>query len=202
MKTKLKAGIVMGVVGFAAVLSADAAQSDEAFRQEVKAGIEEIFVFRTTRTAQERGLTQVCMAAPFTAVSEDHYDLWSIELRASDSRVVKTHQKPVGEFRACFSQLTKDQPLNMYAIGKTANIPWTGVGVCQITKAQPPVRTALSLNCQLDLSGLPEQYAGGMGTSSSLAPLLGREQGPAAHVPGYLSTSIVTFRLWKKPPSQ
>ena len=31
---------------------------------------------------------------------------------------------------------------------------------------------------------------------SSLAPRLPRERGPTAHVPGYLSTSVVTVRLW------
>lgn len=177
--------------------SAGAASPDAAsFKQEVKAGIEEIFVFRTTRSSQERGATPACAAAPFVTATEDHYDLWSIELRASDSRVVSTHKKPVGEFRACLSQLAQGQPLNMYATGSIAGTQWTGVGECAITKAQPPVRTVLSLNCQLNLSGLPDRYAGGVLTSSTLAPLLPREQGPTAHVPGYLSTSVVTVRFW------
>jgi hypothetical protein len=176
-----------------------ATPSKASYQEEVTAGLEEIFVFRTTRSAQERGATPACAPAPFATVSEDRYNLWSIQLRASDSRVVKTHEKPVGDFRACFSQLAEGKPLNMYAMGTVASVPWVGVGECLITKAQPPVRTVLALNCQLALSGLPEGYTGGLVTSSSLAPLLGREQGPTAHVPGYLSTSVVTIRLWKKP---
>ena len=180
-----------------AMQAASAESPDSAaFRQEVKAGIEEIFVFRTTRSSKELGATPACSAAPFDTVTEDHYDLWSIELRASDSRVVSTHKKPVGQFRACLSLLSQSQPLKMYATGVIAGITWTGIGECAITKAQPPVRTVLSLNCQLNLSDLPDRYAGGVLTSSTLAPLLAREQGPTAHVPGYLSTSVVTARFW------
>jgi hypothetical protein len=187
------------VTGFALGYASAAPSPDASYQEEVKAGVEEIYVFRTTRTDQQRGATPACSAAGFSTVTEDRYALWSIELRASDGRVVKTHQKLVGDFLACFSQLAADRPLSMYATGTTANISWTGVGECAITKAQPPVRTVLALNCQLNLSGLPEGYAGGIATSSTLAPLIGREQGPTAYVPGYLSTSVVTLRLWKKP---
>ena len=107
-----------------------AAGSEDAFKQEAEAGIEEIYVFRTMRTEQQRGATPACAPAPFPTVSEDVYALWSIELRASDSRVVKTHRKAVGEFHACFSQLAQDKPLNMYAWGTIAHVPWTGVGEC------------------------------------------------------------------------
>jgi hypothetical protein len=193
--TKRVTGLAL-MVGFVWAQATGAADSASAFKQEVSAGIEEIFVFRTTRSDQQRGATPACAAAPFPTVTEDHYDLWSIELRASDSRVVGTHKKAVGDFRACFSQLAQDKPLSMYAWGTIAHTPWTGVGECAITKSQPPVRTVLALNCQLNLSGLPDRYAGGMLTSSTLAPLLGREQGPTAHVPGYLSTSVVTARFW------
>ena len=110
--------------------------------------------------------------------------------------MVSTHEKSVGEFRACFSQLAEGKPLNMYAWGTIARTPWTGVGECAITKSQPPDRTVLALNCQLNLSGLPDRYTGGMLTSSTLAPLLAREHGPTAHAPGYLSTSVVTARFW------
>ncbi len=180
-------------------LSAQAADSADAFKQEVSAGVEEIFVFRTTRSEQQQGATPDCAAAPFASTREDTYDLWSIELRASDGRVVSTHRKPVGGFRACFTQLAQGKPLGMYAMGKVGNVPWVGAGECLITQGQPPVRTVLALNCELNLTGLPEGYTGGFATSSTVAPLLGRDAGPAAHVPGYLSTSVVTIRFWKKP---
>jgi hypothetical protein len=179
--------------------SAQASDPEDAFKQEVVAGLEEIFVFRTTRTEQQQGATPDCAAAPFTSAREDRYDLWSMELRASDGRVVRTHLKPVGNFRACFTQFALGMPLGMYAMGTVGNVSWIGSGECLPTQSQPPVRTVLAFNCQLNLSGLPEGYAGGMATSSTAAPLLPREAGPTAHVPGYLSTSVVTIRFWKKP---
>jgi hypothetical protein len=191
-------GLIM-IASLAGALAAGADSPEGAYREEVRAGVEEIYVFRTTRTDQQRGATPVCAAASFPSVSEDVYSLWSMELRASDSRVVNTHRKSVGEFHACLGQLAQDKPLDMYATGSVARIPWVGAGQCVITQAQPPARTVLALNCQINLSGLPDEYAGGMLTSNTLAPLLGREKGPTAHVPGYLSTSVVTVRLWKKP---
>jgi hypothetical protein len=172
--------------------------TQSAYKQEVKAGFEEIYVFRTTRTQHQSGKTPACAAAPFASVNEDYYDLWSIELRASDSRVVKTHENEVGGFTACFGPLAVDRPLLMYATGKVARISWAGVGECLTLKSQPPVRTAIAFNCRMNLISLPDSYAGGFLVSSTLAPFISRDQAPTAHVPGYLSTSIVTMRLWKK----
>ncbi len=169
------------------------------YEAEVRAGAEEIYVFRTTRTRHEAGATPACASAPVASVNEDYYSLWSIELRGSDSRVVKTHQHEVGGFTACFGPLVRGQPLQMYAIGKVANIPWIGTGQCLALESQPPVRTAVAFNCRLNLSGLPEIYSGGFAVSSTLAPFLGKDQPPTAHVPGYLSTSVVVVRLWRKP---
>lgn len=186
----------------AAALSAPAAPAtgtESAYKQEVRAGLEEIFVFRTTRTQHQSGKTPACAGTPFASVNEDYYDLWSIELRASDSRVVNTHKTEVGGFTACFSQLAQDRPLEMYAKGKTAGISWAGTGECVVLKSQPPVRTVVAFNCRLNLSEVPDAYAGGFLVSSTLAPFIPHSQDPRAHVPGYLSTSIVTMRLWKKP---
>jgi hypothetical protein len=172
--------------------------TESAYKQEVKAGLEEIYVFRTTRTQHQSGKTPACAVAPFASVNEDYYDLWSIELRPSDSRVVDTHKNEVGGFTACFGPLALDRPLLMYATGKVARIPWAGVGECVTLKSQPPVRTAVAFNCRMNLTQLPGAYAGGFLISSTLAPFISRNQDPTAHVPGYLSTSIVTMRLWKK----
>ncbi len=168
---------------------------------ELRANTEEIFVFRTARTQHTVGATAACKDAPFPSANEDYYELWSIALRASDSRVVKTHQSKVGGFTACLGQLVKDQPVQMYATGTVAKVPWVGAGECRVLMSQPPVHKALAFTCHLNLSGLPSDYAGGFLTSSTLAPLLGKDQPPSAHVPGYLSTSVVTVRLWKKVPA-
>ncbi len=170
-----------------------------AYTEEVRAGLEEIFVFRTTRTQHHQGGAPACASAPFHPVDNDYYALWSIGLQAADSRVVDTHERAVGGFSACFGPLARDRPLEMYATGSVAHIPWTGSGECLVTKAQPPVRTALAFTCRLALSGLPDAYAGGLVVSSTLAPFISKTQSPSAHVPGYLSTSVVVMRLWKKP---
>jgi hypothetical protein len=192
---------VLLLVGLLCALASQARPAQSSYKQEVKAGVEQIYVFRTTRTQHQSGATPACAAAPFPSANEDYYDLRSIELRGSDSRVVNTHKSSVGGFTACMGQLVKDQPLQMYATGKIANVPWTGIGECLVLKSQPPVRTAIAFTCRLDLSGLPEAYSGGFLVSSTLAPFLGKDQPATAHVPGYLSTSVVTLRLWKEPPA-
>jgi len=165
---------------------------------EVGGKAEEIYVFRTTRARHERGPTPACARAPFPSANEDYYELWSIELRSQNSRIVNARRNGVGSFTACPGQLVVGQPVPMYASGRLADTPWTGIGECTPLKSQPPIRTALAFTCRLDLSGLPESYAGGFLASSTLAPLLGANQPPDAHVPGYLSTSVVVVRLWKK----
>ncbi len=192
LTTLLIAGLLWGS-------ASEASPIESPYKDEVRAGAEEIYVFRTTRTQHKSGATPACAAAPFASVNEDYYDLWSIELRASDSHIANTHKSEVGGFTACFGPLALDHPFQMYATGNVAHVPWIGVGECVMVKSQPPVRTAIAFTCQLNLSGLPDAYSGGFVVSSTLAPFLSRDQPATAHVPGYLSTSVVTLRLWKKP---
>jgi hypothetical protein len=176
-------------------------QSPPAHDDELRADTEEILVFRTARTQHTTGATAACMDAPFPSANEDYYELWSIALRPADGRVVKTRQSKVGGFTACLGQLVKDQPLQMYATGTVAKVPWVGVGECLALMSQPPVHKLFAFTCHLNLSGLPSDYAGGFLISSTMAPLLGKDAPASAHVPGYLSTSVVTVRLWKKVPA-
>jgi hypothetical protein len=196
---KIMRNLLWAVVAFfACVGQANASGEESEYRHEVKAGIEEIYVFRTTRTDQKRGATPACAAAPFVSVNEQDFHLWSVDVRGADGRVVNAHKSGIGAFTACFTVPAQDHSLQMYATGSVANIPWIGMGECIVPKAQPPVRTLAEYTCRLDLSGLPDSYSGGFGVSSTLATLL-RDKPPTAHVPGYVSTSIVVIRLWKKP---
>ena len=154
---------------------------------------------RTTRTQHAAGATPACAAAPFPSANEDYYELWSVDVRAKDGRVVDTQKSNVGGFTACLGKLVQGQPVAMYATGTVAHIPWTGAGECTVLKSQPPVKTAIAFHCLLDLSGLPDAYTGGFMVSSTLSPFISRDQPATAHVPGYLSTSVITIRLWKKP---
>ena len=199
-QTKLRYFLLAGMLCASASQGASGQTSapQATYKDEVRAGAEEIYVARTTRTQHKSGATPACVAAPFPSMNEDYYDLWSIGVRARDSRIVDTHKCAVGGFTACFGQLAQGKPVAMYAIGTVAHIPWTGAGECVYVKSQPPVKTAVAFHCLLDLSGLPEAYAGGFGVSSTLQPFL-KDQPPTAHVRGYLSTSVLTMRLWRKP---
>ncbi len=200
MSTKSRLWSMLVVAGWIGASMAHPAPKAATFKEEVNAGTEEIFVFRTTRTQRTAGPTPACESAPFPSANEDSYDLWSLKLRTSDARLAATHEIAVGKFTACFGQGVPGQPLPMYATGTLARIPWIGTGECNPLKAQPPVHTVIAFNCTLNLSGLPEGYTGGFLVSSTLAPFLGKGADPTAHVPGYLSTSVVTVRLWRKPP--
>lgn len=172
------------------------------YKDEVRAGAEEIYVARTTRTQHKPGATPACAAAPFPSANEDYYELWSLEVRAKDGRVVDTHKSAVGGFTACLGQLVVGHPVPMYATGTIAHIPWIGVGECSVVKSQPPVKTVIAFHCLLDLSALPDVYTGGFLVSSTLSPFISRDQPATAHVPGYLSTSMIVIRLWRKPPAK
>lgn len=176
-----------------------AADSGASFKEEIGAGLEEIFIFRTTRTARTRGATPFCKDAGFESVAEDVYALWSMKTDTKSGRLSATHVRPVGEFNACFGATAVGKPFSMHARGVVGGVPWTGNGECMPMAAQPPVSTVRTFNCNLALSGLPEGYVGGWGTSSTAAPILGATAPPDAHVRGYLSTSIVILRLWKNP---
>lgn len=168
------------------------------YKEEISAGLEEISILRTTRSAHTRGNTPACAAAPFTSVNEDIYDLWSVST-AEEGRLVDSHVAPVGSFLACFGPLEQGKPLLMYTTFRMQGLTFSGAAECNPPKSQPPVRTLLALNCTMSMTDLPPEYAGGWIVSSSLAPVLGRDQPVDAHVHGYLSTSVLVIRLWKKP---
>ena len=191
-----------GIVTATPALAARTESPAAAFKEEVSAGLEEIFIFRTTRTARTRGATPFCVDVRFDSASEDHYTLWSMKLNTKTSRVAATHEHPVGEFRACFAALTAGKSFSMYASGTVGGLSWKGNGECLPMSAEPPVSTLRTFNCNLEISDLPDEYAGGLLTSSTAAPVLGASAAPDAHVRGYLSTSVVTLRLWKKSAAE
>ena len=181
-------------LSFAMALAGCAATPD--FNSEMTGGVEEVYVLRTVRSAHTSGATPECSAAPFTVANDSVYQLWSMAVQKSDGRITDSHASSPGSFRACIGSLT-DRVIPMYAIFNVGGLNYTGVGECLLTKTPPPVKTLLPLNCVLDLTGLPAPYTGGILVSSTLTPV-GRDLPIDAHVPGYLSTSVVTTRLWKR----
>jgi hypothetical protein len=179
--------------------STSAVPRSEDYHQEVSADVEEIYILRTVRKEHTRGATPACAAAPFAVANEDVYEVWSMEQRSSDGRLIQTHKQEAGAFRICIGQLAAGKPFDIYTVGNMGGKNQTGLGQCSATAAQPPLKTLLALTCVATASDLPPEYAGGSMVTSTLAPALGRDQPVDAHVPGYLSTSVIVMRLWKKP---
>jgi hypothetical protein len=173
-----------------------AGSTEAAYVTEVSDGLEEIYVTRTTRTQYIPGATPACAAAPFNSASEQHYDAWSVSLRSTDARMVNTHVRRMGEFAVCFGALTSERSFPLYAWGNQGAVTYRAAGECRFMQSKPPAAKLLVLSCRADLNGLPDSYVGGYLTTSSLAPSGGKN---ALDVPGYLSTSVITMRLWKKP---
>jgi|GEM_PF-1087925 len=171
------------------------------YHREVSAGLEEIHVVRTVRIEHARGATEKCAAAPFPVVTEDVFETWSIETQPNDGRIIDTRRQPVGSFRGCIGQMAEGRALQMFVVGTMNDVPYTSLVECRAPPAPGPLRTLLALTCVGSLTDLPPAYAGGLMVSSTLAPVLGRDQPVDAHVPGYLSTSVITTRLWKKSDS-
>jgi hypothetical protein len=176
-----------------------ARQADPIYKEEVSAGLEEIYLTRTTRMQYQAGATPACSAAPFASVSEQHYDTWSLGLRGSDGRVVNTHEQRAGQFMACFAAISPNGTFAMYSQGTMRSLTYGSIGECRFMQSKPPAPKLIVLNCSGDLSGLPKGYVGGYLTASSLAPTGGKD---AVHVRGYLSTSVITMRLWRTRASR
>lgn len=182
----------------AVVHAADAPGVADQHAHEVTGGKEEVHVFRTSRTQRVRGSTELCRAAPFESVAEDHYALASFTTDSATSRIDDSHVLPVGEFRACFGAAVTGQPIAMYARGRVGALEWSGRGECSGMPSQPPDRRVVAFNCNLTLDGLPPEYVGGWATSSTLQPVLGADAAADAKVEGYLSTSVVVMRVWRR----
>jgi hypothetical protein len=126
---------------------------------------------------------------------EERFGLWSVRAEPRTGRIADATASRVGEIRTCTASTLDAKVLNFYAEGKVAGLPFTGNGDCRLVRADHPERGIFAVRCYLDLRGLPPEYKGGLATSNTLVSeaLLGSETDP----PGYLQTSIATFRLWK-----
>jgi hypothetical protein len=126
---------------------------------------------------------------------EELFGLWSVRTEPQAGRIADPKASKVGEFRTCTAVTLDHRVLNFYAEGKLAELPFTGNGECRLVQADYPERGIAALRCHLNLHGLPSGYQGGLATSNTLVSeaVLGGETDP----PGYLQTSIATFRLWR-----
>jgi hypothetical protein len=180
-------------VGFAIVGSAQE-------RARASSAREDIYVLRSIR---EERLVQSSWCTPERAGSalltghalEERFGLWSVRAEPQTGRIADAKASKVGEIRTCSAATPDPRVLNFYAEGKLAELPFTGNGDCRVLEADYPQKGIAALRCYLDLRGLPSEYEGGLATSNTLVSeaALGGDTDP----PGYLQTSIATFRLWK-----
>ena len=132
---------------------------------------------------------------PLGEALEERFGLWSVQAEPGTGRVADAKTSKVGEIRTCSAETLDPRVVNFYAEGKLGELPFTGNGDCRLVQADYPERGIAALRCYLELRGLPSEYQGGLATSNTLVSgaVLGGETDP----PGYLQTSIATFRLWK-----
>jgi hypothetical protein len=161
---------------------------------------EDIYVVHSIR---EERLVQSSWCTPERAGSalltgnalEERFGLWSVRAESQTGRIADTKASKVGEIRTCSAATLDSQVFNFYAEGKLAEMPFAGDGDCRVTKTDYPENGIAALRCYLNLRGLPSEYEGGLATSNTLLSeaVLGSETEP----PGYLQSSIATFRLWR-----
>ena len=110
--------------------------------------------------------------------------------------MVDTNVKIVGSIHACLGPTPNAPILHFYGDILLGGTAFRGIGECHQVKTDFPERGLNVFNCFLDLSGLPDQYGGGLLTTNSMTSLknLGMETDPR----GYTQSSIATIRLWRK----
>jgi hypothetical protein len=191
MESLAKCGILAAVVGCCAVLSAPSQPSHPST-------VEEIYVAHSTRVSTTLPATAFCNKAPFKggAVLEAYFTWSSVETRP-DGRLSNPAVKTIGHIRACFGRgENPDSTLvNAYSEGTIAGVPYKGIGTCQDEVIEPETGITQS-RCFQELSGLPNNYVGGLILNSGI--ISQNQNGAVSSPPGYLQSGIATIRLWKK----
>jgi hypothetical protein len=136
------------------------------------------------------------------ATAEGQFTFRSTATRVSDGRMIDMNMTAIGSIRVCFGPVQNAGIYNWYAEGALGSTAFKGNGECHRQKADFPERGLRTVNCFVDLSGLPSEYVGGLLTTNSMTSL--KNQGMETDPPGYTQASIATIRLWRKrdaPPS-
>ena len=161
--------------------------------------VEDVYVARSTRISNTVPPTAFCDSAPFKAMRESYLTFSSVETRPEDGRLSNPALKTIGHVKTCGGarepQDTSSLVSRLYTEGTIAGIPFKGIGSCQI-QANLPENGISQLQCFQVLSGLPNEYAGGVLLNSAI--ISQNETGAVSSPPGYLQSGIASFRLWKK----
>jgi hypothetical protein len=165
---------------------------------QTKTSLEDIYVLRSVRESRVPA-TEFCSKARtgFDGKFEDHFVYRTVNVSASDGRIVDAAVQIVGRGHACFGPTADPAVSNFYTEMDVGTISWKGLGDCRLTKSDAPEHGMLIWRCFLDLSDLPGSYAGGVLITNSLSSRA--PNGLVSDPPGYTQTAIITIRLWKKP---
>lgn len=186
------------IIGVLTLMSACATPSGTDAAQ-LKAGAEEIYIFRSIRE-QHEPVDGWCSSArtgfePFPRDAERFFSFWSLRLRPEDGRVIETKDTRVAELRACFGATSERARQNFYAEVSLGSMSFQGNGECLAIRTDFPEAGLFPVRCQLVLSGLPPPYVGGLLTTNTMTSraALGGDTNP----PGYTQASIATIRIWR-----
>jgi hypothetical protein len=178
--------------GFQAGLSA---QKAEAPARSTQRSVEDVYVARARFSSPNLPVTSFCDAAQFPAgypvERERHYEYWSTTGRSTDGLVANGEVRRLGGHHGCYS-VNKDGLIYSYMTGTFAGLPFTARGTCVFNPERAPAPAVTPYTCNYALSDLPTGYVGGQATWNGIT----------TNDPGYLTTTIGTIRLWKRPASR
>jgi hypothetical protein len=159
---------------------------------------EEIYIVRTVRdsTLDPTGFCASSRVGFGDVRAEDRYSLRSMTARPSDGLIVDANVQTVGSLHACFGRTPDAAVSSFYGEFIIAGKEFKANGECRTTRSDYPEAGLTILRCSSALYDLPPGYVGGQLTTNSLTSR--SASGVDTNPPGYIQSSIVTFRLWTR----
>lgn len=158
---------------------------------------EDIYVFRShlvSNIAAGNGTTPGCAATEFPVRLEREYSFATLATDPQTGLVTDADIAPAPGFTTCVGLIDEDGGFDMEARGHVADTDYTMLMRCEVHGTDMPVAGLALLSCHGRLEDLDPKYSGGHMTSTTMPTM---NSGP--DLPGYVSTSIITVRLWRAP---
>jgi len=157
-----------------------------------RALIEDVYVVRARFSSPNLPVTSFCDAAKFPidypVERERYYEYWSTVTHQQDGLLLNGNVQAVGGHHGCYS-INRNGMIYSYMTGTVAGIPFTARGTCVFNPERAPQTGVSPYTCNYAMSDLPDGYVGGQSTWN----------GVTTDVPGYLTTTIGSVRLWRRP---
>ena len=155
------------------------------------AEVEDVYVVRSRFSSLDLPVTPFCDAAQFPAdypvERERHYDYWSTG-QSKEGLLVDANVQRLGGHHGCYS-VNKNRMIYSYMTGTLAGITFTARGSCIFNPDRAPQLGVRPYTCNYVMSDLAAGYVGGQSTWN----------GVTTDIPGYLTTTIGSIRLWRGP---